>query len=307
MGEKIILLAGGSGFLGREIGNFLESKDYTVRVLTRAFNKKLNFEQFIWDPATNYIDPAAFEAVYGVINLAGASLAGKRWTDAYKLELIKSRVSTTSILVKAIHSLISKPKIFIQHVGIGIYGHRPNETLTEDSATAQQGFIPSLCHEWEQASQGLSPEVRSVVVRTGIVLNLKGGYLAKTKLPSMFGFSPLFGSGNQIYSWIHISDLKQAIAYLIDNQGLEGILNLTAPNPVSQSTIARSMTKKFIGFAIPIPIPIIFLKILVGEMANTLIESQEVLPKKLMDHGFIFKYPDINGALDDLIKNKNNK
>ena len=305
MGEKIILLAGGSGFLGKEIGNFLETKDYTVRILTRARTKKLNFEQFIWDPTTNYIDPTAFESVYSVINLAGTSLAGNRWTDDYKHELIKSRVSTTLLLVKAINSLISKPKIFIQHVGIGIYGHRPNETLTEASATAQRGFIPSLCHEWENALQGLSPEVRSILVRTGIVLNMKGGYLAKTKLPGRFGFSPLFGNGHQIYSWIHLYDLCHAIAFMIENQGLEGILNLTSPNPVSQSRIARSMTKKFIGFAIPLPIPVRLLKILIGEMANTLVESQEVLPKKLLDHGFIFKYPEINGALDDLIRPKN--
>lgn len=301
MEKKIILIAGGSGFLGREIGNHLETKDYTVRVLTRTLNKKLNFEQFLWDPESNILDHAAFEKVYGVINLAGASLADRRWSNDYKLELVRSRVYTTRFLVNEINSLKSKPKVFITNVGIGIYGHRPDEILTESSDITSSGFIPSLCRDWEEAARGVSNEVRAITLRTGIVLGLNGGFMSKTKFTSKLGLSPIFGNGSQIYSWVHINDVCKAIQFIMENSELNGVINLAAPNPIPQSAISRLISRRFLGIEVPLPIPISFLRILIGEMANTLLESQYVLPKKLLDHGFKFQFSDIHEALNGLV------
>jgi len=301
MEEKIILIAGGSGFLGTEIGKLLHKKDYTIRILTRSINKKLIFDQFIWNPSTNYIDTSAFENADVVINLAGASLANKRWTTAYKNELRNSRILSTQLLVEKINSLTHKPRLFISASGIGIYGHRPDEIITEDSPMDKEGYIPTLCADWEEAAKNISNEIRKIIIRTGIVLSLKDGYMAKTRLPSLFGIAPLFGNGLQMQSWIHIRDLCNAIIFTIENYNLKGILNLTSPHPSSQAEISKLMANKSAGFSVPIPIPSGILKLLIGQMALTLVESQYVLPKKLNDAGFKFEYTDISAAIGDLI------
>jgi uncharacterized protein (TIGR01777 family) len=261
----------------------------------------LIFEQYVWNPSTHFIDSAAFKNVFAVINLAGASLANKRWTVEYKQELIESRVFTTRLLVDSINSLTQKPSLFISSSGIGIYGHRPDEKLTEGSSVSKSGFIPLLCNDWENATKSICNEIRSIIIRTGIVLSLKDGFMAKTRLPSLFGIAPIFGDGSQMQSWIHIHDLCKAILFTLDHTQLQGIINLTSPQPISQVLLSKLMAKKTIGFSIPLPLPLALLKLVIGEIAPSLVESQYILPQKLMDSGFKFDYADIDIALNDLL------
>lgn len=304
MGEKIILIAGGSGFLGKEIGNLLRKKEFIVRILTRSVQKKLIFDQYIWNPSTGYIDPVAFDNVDVVINLSGASLANKRWSTSYKHELRTSRILSTQLLVEKMNSLACKPGLFISASGTGIYGHQPDQIITEESLTPKEGFIPTLCIDWEDAAKNISNEIRNIVIRTGIVLSMEEGYIAKTRIPSLFGIAPLFGDGSQMQSWIHINDLCKAILFMIENSNLRGIVNLTSPYPCSQAKISNLMARKSAGFSIPIPIPVWIMKILVGQLAPTLVESQFVLPKKLSDGGFKFDYGEIDTALNELIRKR---
>lgn len=302
--EMKIVVAGMSGLIGTELGVRLSKQHELIQLVRTQSDPKKKFpaRQLVWDPASPESGSWAREidGADAVLNLSGESIAGKRWSSAQKKKLISSRLQTTQALVKAIERAGRKPKVFLNASAIGFYGSRKMDLLDE-AALAGGGFLADLCKEWErQAKKAESFGVRTVLLRTGIVLSLQGGALAKMILPFRLGLGGPLGSGKQGMSWIHLEDEVNAIVWVLENPNLSGPVNLTSPNPVSMGGFAKTLGKVLHRPAF-MPVPAPALKILLGEMSEMLLEGQYVRPQTLLDSGFKFKYPDLEPALSQLL------
>lgn len=298
---KIIVICGGTGFLGKAVAKSLPNNGYRVRIITRKKNSSLPYEQFVWDPAKSFLEPGALDGIYGLIQLSGESIANQRWTKAIKERLSRSRIDTTRFIVDQINALTVKPTVFLSVSGIGIYGHRPGEILNESSTTGEPSFLVNLSKEWEQVVSSLSAEIRRVTLRIGLVLSMEDGILKQFLLPSRLGVAPVFGSGRQVYSWIHIDDLAALFTWLVSSPQAEGIYNATAPGPVTQKEFADLLARMRGLFSAKIPVPKFILQIVVGELANSLFDSQWVMPVKAMQQGFKHRFPSFKPAIENLL------
>ena len=294
-----ILITGGTGFIGRNLIPLLKEKSYEITVLTRSPDKYTAFP--IFNNVTLTSSLSAVTPVDIVLNLAGANLSAKRWSDSYKKEIVESRLNLTENLIAWLQGQSHKPHTFISGSAIGFYGARGNEILDEDSTSGSASeFQVRLCTRWEDAAyRAESLGIRVCCIRTGVVLGDEGA-LQKMLPPFKFGLGGKLGTGNQYFSWIHIDDHIKAVIHLIENQNLSGAFNLTAPHPVTNERLTKVMGKalKRPTFA---TMPGFALKIIVGEMAAMLLTGQRVHPKKLEESGFTFEYPTIDEALEDLI------
>ncbi|MDZ4709320.1 MAG: TIGR01777 family oxidoreductase [Saprospiraceae bacterium] len=298
---KIIAICGGSGLLGKAIAKTLMDKGYQVRLITRKKSGSTDYEQFLWDPLKRYLDPGALNGIYGLIQLSGESIANHRWTPAVKTRIYQSRIDTTRFIVEEINALTNPPKVFISVSGIGIYGHRPGEILNESSASGKPGFLVDLCRDWEEATGALKKEVRQAIIRIGLVLSTEDGILKRFLLPSRLGLAPVFGSGRQIYSWIHIGDLAELFCWLISSDGAKGIYNAASPGPVTQKEFANILAELRGPFSVKIPVPQLAMRLVVGELAESIYGSQWVMPVKAIQEGFTFRFPGFKEAIKDLI------
>ncbi|MBV36994.1 MAG: TIGR01777 family protein [Rickettsiales bacterium] len=294
-----ILITGGTGFIGRNLIPLLKEKSYEITVLTRSPDKYNAYP--IFNNVTLTSSLSEVEPVDIVINLAGANLSAKRWSDSYKQEIVESRLNLTENLISWLQGQSHKPHTFISGSAIGFYGARGNEILNENSTSGSASeFQVRLCTRWEDAAyRAESLGIRVCCIRTGVVLGDEGA-LQKMLPPFKFGLGGKLGTGNQYFSWIHIDDHVKAVIHLIENSSLSGAFNLTAPHPVTNERLTKVMGKalKRPTFA---TMPAFALKIIVGEMATMLLTGQRVHPKKLEESGFTFEYPTIDEALDDLI------
>ncbi len=236
-----------------------------------------------------------------VIHLAGETIAG-RWTDAKKNAIRESRVLGTRSLAGALARAESRPKVFICASAIGFYGDRGEELLTEDSAQGQ-GFLPELCREWEQASRiAAEAGIRTVNLRTGLVLSAKGGALAKMLMPFKLGLGGRIGSGRQWWSWIQIDDLVGGIQQALGTESLSGPVNMVAPNAVRNADFTKVLAS-VLGRPAIFPVPGFALGLAFGKMAadELFLSSQHVKPAKLEASGYRFQYGDLRGALESLV------
>ena len=298
---KIIVICGGTGLLGKAIAKSLTDNGYHVRLIARSKNKSLPYEQFLWDPYNSFLEAGALDGIYGLIQLSGESIAKKRWTNKIKDKLYRSRIDTNRFIVSEVNKLATKPAVFISVSGIGIYGHRPGEILNESSKTGLPSFLVDLSKDWEGSVSSLDPGIRRVGVRIGLVLSMDDGILKEFLLPSRMGIAPVFGSGSQIYSWIHIDDLAALFSWLVDSPLSEGLYNATAPGPVTQKEFADLLARLRGPFSVKIPVPKFILQIVVGELANNLFDSQWVLPVKALKQGFNYQFPSFKEAIQNLV------
>jgi uncharacterized protein (TIGR01777 family) len=293
-----IVISGASGLIGTPLVAHLRNKGHeVVRLVRRAAS---NGEAF-WDPRAGVLDPAVLEGVDAVIHLSGAGIGDKRWTDAYKREVLESRTSSTALLARTIAGLARKPRVFLSGSAIGIYGDRADESLTE-SSTHGTGFLADVCGQWEQAAApARDVGVRTVFLRTGIVLSPRGGALKKLLAVFKVGLGGRFGSGKQWQSWISLDDEIAAIEFLLDST-VSGPVNLTAPNPVTNAEFTRVLAGVLRRPAI-LPIPSFGPKILLGSaLADALLfTGQRVLPGVLNTNGFVFAHPTLESALRSLL------
>jgi uncharacterized protein (TIGR01777 family) len=301
---KIIGICGGTGFLGKAVAKALTNNGYRVRIITRAKNSSLPYEQFLWDPAKSYLEPGALDNIYGLIQLSGESLSNRRWTRAVKEKLYSSRIDTNLFIVDQINALAVKPTVFIAVSGIGIYGHRPGEILNESSTNGKSSFLVDLSKDWENSVSSLSGEVRRVNLRIGLVLSKNEGIIKEFLLPSRLGIAPVFGSGRHIYSWIHVDDLTALFIWLISNPQAEGIYNATAPGPITQKEFADLLARLRGPLSAKIPVPKMMLQIMVGELANNLFDSQWVMPVRAIQQGFVHRFPSFKPAIENLFSKK---
>jgi len=298
--EETVLITGGTGFIGRNLIPLLQKDNYKIIVLSRTPSKYQ--DDFCFKHVQLVGDLAEVKDANIVINLAGANLSAKRWTDKYKQEIVNSRLNLTNNLIDWMSNLEHKPHTLISGSAIGYYGPRGNETLDEDSTSGNASeFQVRLCSQWEDAAyraEGLG--VRVCCIRTGVVLGDEGA-LQQMLLPFKLGLGGKLGSGNQYFSWIHILDHVRAVQHLIDNDSLTGPFNLTAPTPVTNKTLTKTLGK-VLRRPTFMTVPGFALKLVMGEMAHILLTGQRVVPHKLEESGFKFKYSELEQALNQILK-----
>ena len=298
---KKILIAGGSGFIGTYLANFLGQKGYTVSLLSRKAAKSSRYQEYVWNPENGELDPAVLKEQDVIINLSGAGIANRYWTKKRKQVLYHSRLDSTSLLVRRLSELKNLPSLFINASAIGYYGHRPGEILNEESPPGSD-FISRLCMDWENAAKKLRVSgCQTVILRIGIVLGKQGGSLAKFAFPLKFGLNVSFDKGNQMISWIHILDLAAMVDQLIKGNLVPDVYNAVAPNPIPQHKFHAEILHALHRRAFKIRIPQSFLKLVLGDMATIFISDQNIQCKKLLEQNFSFEFPDIRQAIIHLI------
>lgn len=282
----IAALSGGSGFQGSAVKQLLEEMGYEVVSLSR---------KDLYGSAE-----AMAERLHGadlVIHLAGAPIIG-RWTKKYQREIFDSRIVTTRIIAEAMRLMDRKPQTFICASAVGIY---PNGgTFTEESQAIAGNFLGEVCAGWEAEAAKAPKEVRVLNFRFGIVLGKNGGALPKLALPFRFFAGGKLASGNQVMSWVHIKDVLHIFRFAIENKALIGPVNITAPNAVTNKQMTKTIGK-ILGRPGFFPVPEVALKLVFGKGAIMLTEGQRVIPQKLQHAGYEFKYPELEGALKDLL------
>jgi uncharacterized protein (TIGR01777 family) len=294
--RMVIAISGSSGLVGSALRAALEARGHTIKRLVRRPAR--GPEEISWDPEREQLDARGLEGVDAVVNLAGESLA-QRWTTNARTRIRSSRVNGTIALSRAIASLAVKPRVMLSGSAIGIYGNRGDESLDESSVPGDD-FLASVAKDWETATAPASEAgIRVVLLRTGLVLSRQGGALPKMLLPFQLGVGGRLGDGNQWMSWIAISDLIAALAFLVRADSVSGPVNLVAPNPVTNAEFARTLAV-VLGRPAMVPVPRFALSVLLGEMGEeTVLASQRVVARRLLENGFKFKFPTLEEALWD--------
>lgn len=293
-----IVISGASGLIGTQLVAKLSNSGHEVIRLVRRSPKSGEIQ---WNPKSGSLDAAALEGADAVIHLSGAGIGDKRWSDAYRKEILDSRTTTTALLATTIASLSRKPSVFLSGSAIGIYGARNDEQLTEVS-THGTGFLADVCKQWEAAAKpAVDAGVRTVYLRTGIVLTPKGGALKKLLPLFRLGLGGKFGNGKQWQSWISIDDEIGAIEHLL-TANVSGAVNLTAPNPVTNAEFTKVLASILKRPAI-VPVPTFAPKIVLGgELADALLfTGQRVIPAALNASGYSFKHTTLESALRSLL------
>ena len=279
-----ILISGSSGLIGSALKVNLEGEGHTVATLPRT-----------------YEDPIDFSGVDAVIHLGGEPIATGRWTAEKKQRIRESRIKGTAQLAEQIARSENKPSVFICSSAIGYYGNRDADELDENSAIGT-GFLPETCKEWEDATlYAEAAGIRTVRLRTGIVLSTAGGALQKMLTPFKLGGGGILGTGQQYMSWISLDDVVSIIRFLIDNESISGSINLVSPNPVSNREFTKTLGKVLKRPTI-LPMPAFAVRLLFGEMGEALLlSSARVYPHKLLQSGYEFKHPTLEPALRSIL------
>jgi uncharacterized protein (TIGR01777 family) len=289
-----IVVAGASGLIGGALVRSLTADGHeVVRLVRRAPRAK---DEIRWDPEGKRVDAAGLAGCDAVVNLAGAGVGDRRWTDAYKTRIRCSRVLGTAALAEAIAALDEKPRVFVNGSAMGYYGETGDRAVDEN-APPGTGFLPELCVEWEAAAAPAQEAgVRTVFTRTGLVVAREGGAWGRLFPLFKAGLGGRMGDGRQYWSYISLHDEVAAIRHLLDTDGLSGPFNLTAPNPLTNREITAAMGRVLHRptlFTVPAPV----LRTVLGEMAGDVLGSARVLPKRLLESGFTFAFPDIEGSI----------
>ena len=290
-----VVITGASGLVGGALVNQLRQRGTSVIAVSRnprAHTALSGVNWTGWDGLTDAVSGAA-----GVVHLAGEGIVDQRWNKARKAALRDSRIDTTRQVVQAIQEAGEKPAVLVSASAIGYYGNQVERESTE-SAPAGDDFLAQLCVDWEAESQ--SAGVRTVNARFGIIMANEGGALPRLLFPFKLGLGGPIGLGRAWWSWIHLDDAVGAILYALEQNHIEGAINLTAPNPVRNSQFSSALGKA-LGRPALMPVPPLALKLALGEGASVLLASQRILPTRTLDLGYRFKFTDIDSALQDLV------
>lgn len=277
----IVAITGATGFIGRHLGDRLRSQGHQIRAISLR----------------SPVPPDALEGVNGVVHLAGESVA-QRWTPEVRRRIVESRVEGTRRLVEAMRP--HPPQVLVSASAVGYYGSRGDEILTESSPPAT-GFLGETCVAWEKAALEAEPlGVRVVRLRIGVVLGRDGGALEKLVVPFRLGLGGPIAGGHHWQSWIHIDDLVELILFMLHESTVRGAFNATSPHPVTNAEFTRALAAAVHRPAFW-PIPALALKIFYGDMSHAVIASQRVIPEAATRAGFTFRYPDVYGAMNQIL------
>ena len=294
-----VLITGASGLIGTALQKSFAEKGYEMLLASR---KETSDEQHIqWSIEDGFADPEKLEGIDAVVHLAGESVSGLRWTEDKKKGIRDSRVLGTRNVVDAISKLKHKPKVFVAASAIGFYGERGDDEVTESSA-AGDNFLAEVSKAWESESRRAEDAgIRTVLLRTGIVLSKDGGALATMLTPFKLGVGGVVGSGKQWMSWISLDDHVAVINFAIENENLRGAVNAVSPNPVTNQEFTKTLGEVLYRPTF-LPLPEFAVSMVFGEMGDALLlASTKVLPKRLEDAGFEFKYPELKAAIQNAV------
>lgn len=292
--KHVVLIAGGSGLIGRRLTQLLTADGIEVRHLSRKINPKSSVPTYVWDPSEHSVDDAAFKDVTAVINLAGTPIAEKKWTAEVKKDILQSRLDSVHTLLDACKRHDSV-KCIIGASAIGYYGDRNDELLTE-TAEAGKGFLADTVTAWEESYNGAA--IRNVLLRTGIVLSRRGGALPPLAKPVEIGIAPV--TGNQYMSWMHIDDVCGMYIKALNDNNWKGVYNATAPSPVRGREFVKILQKILNPFSLRIPVPSFMLKLMLGEQSHLILDSANVSSTKAVEAGYVFKYTGASSAIKHL-------
>lgn len=301
-----ISITGGTGLVGARLCDFLIHEGHSVGILTRSPH---NYT----DEASQKRRYVSYDAIDGeirrsdaVVNLAGENLFDQRWSEAVKQRLMRSRIETTKMVVQAIAAApkAQRPGVLVSASAVGYYGSQGTTELSESQPPGDD-FLAKICVNWEAEAEKLksetaAPEVRLALPRIGIVIDPAGGALQKMLTPFRMGVGGPLGSGSQYFPWIHAHDVSRALYYAITEKTLEGAFNVCAPNPVTMKVFATELGR-VMGRPSALAVPEFALKLLVGEATSALTASLRAVPRKLLDTGFTFEYPEVHAALSHLM------
>lgn len=291
-----VAITGSTGLIGSALSADLAGDGHEIVRLVRRAPQSPG--EVRWDPlaVAGGLDPAAVSGTDAVIHLAGAPIASGRWTAARKAELRASRIQSTTALVAAMTAAAVRPAVLLCGSAIGWYGDT-GERVVDESAPAGSGFLAQLVRDWESAAQAAGPAgIRVASLRTGIVLSRQGGMLARLVLPFRLGLGARIGSGGQFISWIALADEVRAIRFLLDHAEMHGPVNLTAPGQVTNAELTAALARAVRRPAL-LRLPAPLLRAALGEVSSELLAGARVVPRKLQEAGFTFRYPDIDAAL----------
>lgn len=299
---KVVIL-GGSGLIGRALAADLARSDGEVWIVSRRPQALGPLPGAVrsaaWDGESASGWGGLVDGARALVNLAGENIGARRWSERRKEAILASRVRSVEAAVEALGAAAARPEVLIQASAVGLYGSRGDEELP-DTAPAGVGFLATTTEAWERASQpveGLG--VRRVLLRTGVVLAREGGALPRVMLPFRLGVGGPVGDGRQWLPWIHLADVVAAIRFLIERRELAGAVNLTAPAPATNREFSRALARALHRPCL-LRAPEAALRLGLGEMAELVLSSQRALPRRLLEAGFHFRFPDLAPALRDL-------
>mgnify|MGYP000399442869 FL=1 len=294
--EKV-LITGGSGLIGRRLSFLLKSRGYEVRILSRSNNPKNNYKTFVWNVSEQYINDSAFEGLNHIIHLAGAGIADKRWSEKRKKEIIASRVASTNLLYNSVKRLKTPLNSFISASATGYYGAVTSETIFEEKDKPAKDFLGKVCSLWEDSIfQFNEIKIRTVALRTGIVLSKDGGALKKMKTPIITSL----GNGKQYMPWIHIDDLCELYIKAIEDEQFKGAFNAVSPEHISNLSFSKKISKIFNYPFLALGAPSLILQIVFGEMSTIILNGSRISANKIKQAGFKFKFENLEKALKNL-------
>lgn len=295
-----IAVTGGTGFIGGHLVKHLINQGHEVLVISRSAESKVSGAAVVsWDEIER--EPARLEGVDAIVNLAGETI-NQRWTRPAKERILQSRLKAASRMADAVSRLERKPEVIVNGSGMSIYGTSEEDSFDEQSPARLTDFLAAVVERWEEAAEAIQVP-RLIKLRVGLVLGADGGAFPLMKLPYQLGVGGRLGSGRQWMSWIHIEDMVRLIDYCIRNSQLSGPVNATAPHPVTNDDFGRTLGR-VMKRGHYFPVPSFVFKLLLGELSVLLLEGQRVLPRRAMECGFKFKYPNLQEALENLTAKK---
>jgi uncharacterized protein len=298
MEQKCILITGGSGLIGTRLTKLLLSRGYSVRHLTSSERRVEGVECFRWDPVKGEIDERAFQGICCIVHLAGAKIGEKRWTTSRRLEIADSRIRSAEFLFEKIKNSGTELKSFISASAVGYYGTKTSDFIFREYSSAGEDFLGYTCRMWEEAVDLFSGiGIRTVKIRTGVVLDKMDSALTKMMMTARFGFIAKVGSGRQYMPWIHIDDLCNIYLKAIEDSTMEGAYNAVAPQYITHREFVKALAKTTGKFVFPINIPGFILRIVMGEMAEVVLKGSRVSGENIIKAGYKFEYGEIGKAL----------
>lgn len=299
-------ITGGTGTVGTHVAAMLINNGHQVTILSRnppTGNTKPGYNYALWNAEKQQCDTNALQQLDAVIHLAGEPVAGKRWSAAQKEKIASSRVIGTRFLVDQLRQHAPNCKTMIAASAIGFYGPdaAPPVPFTEE-APAHNDFLGTICQQWEAEEHKADDFMRTVIIRIGLVMATEAGAFKEFVTPLSLGVMPILGSGRQVASWIHITDLARLMLFALDNSNMRGPYNAVAPHPLSNKELMKTVARIKGGFHIPAPAPSFLLQLMLGEMSIEVLKSCTVSAAKTLGTGFSFTYPDIGSAVKELLK-----
>jgi hypothetical protein len=301
-----ILITGGSGLIGRYLTSLLLSEGYRVSHLSRSATPVKGVNVFKWDPEKKIIDPSAFNGINYIIHLAGTNIGEKRWTKSRKKEIVSSRVDSSLFLFENIKESRVEIKAFISASAIGIYGSATSEKIFEESDPPSADFLGTTCRLWEEAADMFrSSGIRTVKIRTAVVLEKNDSALAKLLKPALFGFIFRLGNGHQYMPWIHIDDICRIYLKSVKDDKMEGAYNAVAPHHTDNKNFMKALAKVIRKPVFLPPVPSILIRSVMGGRASIVLEGSRISCEKILSAGYSFIYPDLESALKNAISGRN--